>query len=49
MEDLLTGVTDTAIVTAATPLAALGVGLILTFVLAPRLATKAFGFLKRLI
>lgn len=49
METLLTGVTAAAITTAAGPLAALGVGLVLTFVLAPKLAIKAFSFLKRLI
>jgi hypothetical protein len=49
VEALLTGVNAPAITTAAAPLAALGVGLVLTFVLAPRLAIKAFSFLKRLI
>jgi hypothetical protein len=48
METMLTGVDVAAITSAAGPLAAVGVGLALAFVVAPKIAVRVISFVKRI-
>jgi hypothetical protein len=46
MDGMLTGVDVAAITTAAGPLAAIGIGLALAFVVAPKVAKRVISFVK---